>query len=403
MSRDDHARSPYSAASSLLGYLYQCRYALLDALNRLRNENSVKITIETVDDVTFEQEWNPADILQIKHHITARGNLSDSSPEIWKTLQVWINGLCNARIESDARFFLVTTGLCAAGTAAAYLRPEGRCPKEALRRLSAAASGSTNKANLPAYRSFTSLSDIMRERFVNSITVLDGSPSITELDEHLRKAVFFGVERRHLDSYVNRIEGWWYQRVVAHLTDETVAPISGEELESECNRIREQFRQDSLVIDNDIIAKVVDTSQYKDFNFVKQLNLIDVSSIRKFHAIRNYYRAFAHRSRWVREDLVLVGELERYDDALIEEWEIVFNQMKDRLDDGATESKKVVAAQSVYEWAENGSHRRIRDTATEPFIARGSYQMLADVPRVGWHPEYHSLMDDTMPDGDVLQ
>ena len=398
MARDDQTRGPHSAAPALLGYYYQCRYALLDALNRLREDNRVRIAIETVDDVAFEQEGNPAEILQIKHHTTAKGNLSDSSPEIWKTLQVWIDGLCAERIDSDARFFLVTTGLCADGSAAAYLRPKTRCPAEALKRLSAAAADSTNRTNLLAYRSFMSLRDDIRKRLVNRITVLDGSPSITELDEDLRKAVHFIAESRHLGCCVSLIEAWWYRRVVTHLADETAAPILGEELESACSRIREQFRQDNLVIDDDI-AKVVDDSKYKDMKFVRQLRLIDVGKERVLIAINDYYRAFEQRSRWVREELLHVGEHQSYQDRLLDEWKIQFYQMKDELGEGACDPKMVRAAQGVYRWVETGNHPPIRAAVTEPFVARGTYQELADLLRVGWHPEYRALMDATSDGG----
>jgi hypothetical protein len=106
------------------------------------------------------------------------------------------------------------------------------------------------------------------------------------------------------------------------------------------------------------------------------------------HAIRNYYRAFEQRSRWVREDLLLIGELERYEERLIEEWDLHFEQMRDDLGDDAAEEAMRQAAQSLYKWVESGSHRFIRPGVTEPAIARGTYQMLADDLRVGWHLEF---------------
>ena len=339
------------------------------------------------------------ELLQTKHHAKPCVNLSDSSPDLWKTLRVWIDRLCETSVPPDSQFFFITTALCADGTAAAYLRPSGRDPAMALRCLTAAATTSDNQENRSSYCAFKSLPDSLRRRLVSGITILDGSPTIDKLGDRLKEALFHSVDRRYLDSYLSSLEGWWYGRVLAHLRDDSAAPIPGEELESECSRIREQFRQDNLVIDNGIVAKVVDPSEYEDMKFVKQLSLIDVGATRVLHAIKNYYRASEHRSRWVREELLHVGELERYEDRLFEEWEVRFHQMKDHLGERAGDPKMVCAGQGLYCWAETGTHLPIRTAVTEPFVARGTYHRLAEILRVGWHPEYRALMDDATHDG----
>lgn len=396
-------RPSHSAAPSLQGYLYQCRYALLEAVRRLPSENRISISIETLDDVVFYQEGEPIELLQTKHHVRPGVNLSDSSPDLWKTLRVWIDRLCETSVPPDSQFFFITTALCEDGTAAAYLRPSGRDPATALRRLTAAATTSQNRENHSSYCTFKSLPDSLRERLVSGITILDGSPTIDKLGDRLKEALFYNVDRRYLDSYLGSLEGWWYRRVLAHLRDDSATPIPGEELESECSRIREQFRQDNLVIDDDIIAKVVDPNEYEDMKFVKQLSLIDVGAARVLHAIKNYYRASEHRSKWVREELLHVGDLERYEDRLFEEWETRFHQMKDQLREGACDLKKLCAGQGLYSWAETGTHRPLRTAVTEPFVARGTYHRLAEILRVGWHPEYRALMGDATSDGGTSQ
>lgn len=381
-------RGKYSAASSSLGYFYQCRYALLEALRRLSEGDPISISIETLDDVVFETDDSAVEVLQTKHHINAHANLTDASPDLWKTLRIWIEGQSDGNIPQDARFFLITTATCDNGTAAAYLRPGVRDEKKALERLAATASTSTNETNSPAYRAFRSLKAEDRELLVTSITVLDDSPSIGQLDDQLQQAVFYAVERQFLSSYLQRLEGWWFGRVVKHLLDDNADPILGEELEAEANRIREQFKEDNLPIDDDIMWATVDASGYMGRTFVEQLNLIDVNQDRVVHAIRNYYRAFEQRSRWVREDLLYVGDLERYEEQLIEEWDLIFQQMRDALGEDAAEEAKIRAAQDLYKWVETGTHRVIKPAVTEPAIARGTYQMLADDLRVGWHLEF---------------
>ena len=379
-------------ASSSLGYFYQCRYALLEALRRLPKGDRISIGIETLDDVVFETHDSAVQVLQTKHHINAHASLSDASPDLWKTLRIWIDGQSGGNIPQNAQFFLITTAVCNDGTAASYLRPWGRDEVKALERLAATASTSKSETNSPAYRAFLSMKAEGRELLVNSIAVLDGSPSIDQLDNQLQQAVFYAVERRFLDSYLQRLEGWWFGRVVKHLLDDNAGPIIGEELEAEASRIREQFKEDNLPVDDDIMRETVDAIGYLEKTFVEQLKLIDVNHNRVVHAIRNYYRAFEQRSRWMREDLLYVRELERYEERLIEEWDLMFEQMRDELGEAAAEKAKVRAAQNLYKWVEMGTHAVIRPAVTEPAIARGTYQMLADDLRVGWHLEFRERL-----------
>lgn len=385
-------RGQFSAAPSSLGYFYQCRYALLEALRRLPDGDRISIGIETLDDVVFEKDGAPVEILQTKHHINSRASLSDASPDLWKSLRIWIEGQSGGTIPPDARLFLVTTGVCSTGAAAAYLRPDGRDEQKALERLAATASTSTSNTNAVAYKAFTSLNDEGRTCLIKAMTVLDASPSIGQLDDRLRQAVFYGVERRFLDSYVQRLVEWWYGRVVKHLLDQHPSPILGEELEAEAHRIQDQFKVDNLPVDDDIMQATVDASGYMGRPFVEQLNLIGVNQNRVLHAIRNYYRAFEHRSRWLREELLYVGDLERYEDRLVEEWDLMFQQMRDVLGTDAAEEAKTRAAQNLYCWVETGSHHPIRPAVSEPAIARGTYQMLADDLRVGWHLEFRERL-----------
>ncbi len=338
-------------ASSSLGYFYQCRYALLEALRRLPKGDRISIGIETLDDVVFETHDSAVQVLQTKHHINAHASLSDASPDLWKTLRIWIDGQSGGNIPQNAQFFLITTAVCNDGTAASYLRPWGRDEVKALERLAATASTSKSETNSPAYRAFLSMKAEGRELLVNSIAVLDGSPSIDQLDNQLQQAVFYAVERRFLDSYLQRLEGWWFGRVVKHLLDDNAGPIIGEELEAEASRIREQFKEDNFPVDDDIMRETVDAIGYLEKTFVEQLKLIDVNHNRVVHAIRNYYRAFEQRSRWMREDLLYVRELERYEERLIEEWNLMFEQMRDELGEAAAEkAKSVLRRTSISGW-----------------------------------------------------
>ncbi|MBK7032615.1 MAG: hypothetical protein IPH49_05005 [Ignavibacteria bacterium] len=170
--------------------------------------------------------------------------------------------------------------------------------------------------------------------------------------------------------------------------------ILGGELESQLSDLRDQFKQDALPIADDLLNFSPDdaaVAAHEDSPFVQQLELAKAGKRRVVAAIRDYYRAFEQRSRWLRHDLLLVGDLDSYEQRLTQEWELVFEAIRDELGDTAADNSKETAARKVLEWAERISIP-IRPAVTEPFVTRGSLHILADELRVGWHYDFRERL-----------
>jgi len=82
------AKPIHSAAQSAAGYLYQARLALAECLRYTYADSGVEIAIEKLDDISFEKDGTPLELLQTKHHLKKTGDLSDGSVDLWKTLRV---------------------------------------------------------------------------------------------------------------------------------------------------------------------------------------------------------------------------------------------------------------------------------------------------------------------------
>jgi len=400
-----HDRGEYSAAASALGYLYQIRYALSESLRRLRKAEQFVLSIETLDDVVFEVEGEAVEILQTKHHLNRGANLTDGSPDLWKTLRIWCEAELGKRSPENAFYFLITTASAVEGSAAYYLKQsiQARDNIKAMERLNATVNSSTSATNRQAYDAFKLLTEAQRANLLDRVFIFDASPSIGDLGEQIREDLFFAVEKRFLNSFLQRLEGWWFFRVIQALQDDKLKLILSEELESETSNLREQFKLENLPIDLDILSASVDASGYQDRVFVEQLRLIEIGAPRIVHAIKNYFRAFEQRSRWVREDLLFVGELGLYENRLMEEWDVLFQQMRDELDEDATEDEMLRSAQTLYKWVETAQHIQIRPGVTEPFVSRGTYHMLSDAQRVGWHTEFSHRVKRILDAKEMIQ
>ena len=394
----------FSAADSALGYLYQVRCALLWSLQRLKDEVEFEASIETLDDVTFENSGTPAELLQTKLHKNRGADLSDSSPDIWKTIRIWISALNSGAITERTNLYLVTTENAAEGTIARYLRKDDRNVDDAILRLNAVAQTSTNQTNAAAYQAYLSKTDAQRKSLVEKIVVIDRAPGIADLDELLRKEVFHAAPRIYQDAFLNYLEGWWFRRAVKQLQNVSAGDrILSEEIEAQMADLRDRFKQDSLPIADDLLNYELDdqtAEAHKDFPFVQQVKLATTHSRRIAAAVRDFYRAFEQRSRWQREDLLFVGDLNVYEKGLEEEWELVFAGVEDRLGRDATEQEKTAAAQEVLNWAEIGNVRTlIKKNVREPFVTRGSLHILANELRIGWHPEFRHLLQHILEGG----
>ena len=388
--------NPFSAINASLGYLYQVRAGLLWSLQRLRRDEVFQVSIESIDDVAFESGGGePSVLLQTKHHSSRTASLTDASPDIWKTLRVWIEGSTSGVVPSHATLCLITTGTAPPGSAASMLGVDGRNATAARAILDATARTSSNSTNASAYAAYEAMAPTDREALLNRVIVIDVAPTVSDLDDSLRTEVFWAVDRSHQTSFLDRLEGWWSRRVILQLTGAPGDRIGSVEIEAQMAELRDQFRQESLPIDDDLLDFTLDdaTEQaHAEHLFVKQIEIIAAGKRRVGNAIRDYYRAYEQRSRWLREDLIVGMDLRRYERRLIEEWEVVFEAMRDELGTDATEAAKLAAARTVLTWAERASYP-IRPGVTEPFLCKGSLHMISDEGRIGWHPEFPDVLE----------
>lgn len=377
----------FSAADSAVGYLYQVRLALLSALQRLARDETFALYLETLDDVVFETKGSALDLLQLKHHCGRAANLTDASPDLWKSLCVWMNGRAQGTIPPYARLFLITTSDVGPGSAASKLMAGDRDEPEAQKRLDHTATTSTNDTNRSAYELYRGLSATEKSALLSTVVIAPRAPDITNVGDGIRAEARLAVRREHLGPFVDRLEGWWFGRALRQLVDASSPPILSTEIESEWHDLQEQFNRNALPVDRDILENEVDAAAYENAVFVHQVRLAGISHKRILTAIRDYYRAFAQRSRWMREDLLLVDELDSYERLLREEWELQFNRLADEIGDEAADDAMRVAAQKVYAWVEASCYP-IRPQVEHRSMSRGSFHILADSLRVGWHPQF---------------
>jgi hypothetical protein len=394
----------FSAGEQGLGYIYQARLALLQLLQL---PEDTAIFLEKDDDLDFVDGEGGKSLASLKHKAIG-DRLTDLSTDFWKSVNIWLARYKrDGRAASNLRFFLFTTGTVSTGSFLARLLPDQPAASgdTTLTELAdTALAGSTSKLIAPIATAFNELSEPEKQDFLERILILDGSPRISDIPALIRDKHMRSIRREHREFVFERLEGWWTDAVIKQLTGAKSEGIFGYEVSDKLSNFAEEYKADNLPITfrGKVPTDEIDTDADPRL-FVAQLREIGISSNRIRSAILDYYRAFEQRSAWARENLLVLGEVEEYEDRLTDEWgrykDVAFEKLKD---DSAEEALREAGA-TLYNWAEFETGKieslRIRARVTEPYVLRGSFHILADAtpePKVYWHPRFLDRLGEVL-------
>ncbi|MBX3121140.1 MAG: hypothetical protein KF784_18930 [Fimbriimonadaceae bacterium] len=387
----------YSASEQGLGYIYQARLALL---RLLQLPEDTAVFFEMDDDLDFIDADGGKSLASLKHKAVG-DRLTDLSTDFWKSVNIWLTRYNRyGRAASNLRFFLFTTGTVSTNSFLARLLPAQPAASGDAATLTdlanAALADSTSKVIAPIATAFNELSDLEKQDFLERILILDASPRIGDIPTIIKDNHMRSIRREHRDFVFERVEGWWTDAVIKQLTGASKDGIFGYEVSDKLSNFSEEYKTDNLPITfrGKVPAEEIDIEGDPRL-FVAQLREIGISSSRIRSAILDYYRAFEQRSSWARENLLVSGEVEEYEDRLTDEWNRYKDVAFEKLKDDSAEDALREAGATLYNWVEFETAKleslRIRARVTEPYVLRGSFHILADStpePRVYWHPRF---------------
>lgn len=389
----------YSAGEQGLGYIYQPRFALLRLLQLPENTS---VLIEKDDDLDFIDNDGVKTLASLKHKGVG-DRLTDLSTDFWKSVRIWLARYNrDGRSEASLRFFLFSTGAVSDNSFLRRFLSEPPAKNDEVISISQMATDVLSKSEAKLIREiavdFNKLTDDEKNDFLSRIVIFDGGPRIDDVpaiikDQHMRS-----IQRDNRDAIFERIEGWWNDTIVNLLVGKRTEAILGYEISDKLSAFAEEYKSDNLPITfrGKVPAGEIDADSDPRL-FVVQLREIGIASNRIRNAILDYYRAFEQRSSWARQNLLISGEMEEYEDRLVDEWSRYRDVVFEELDEGSADSVLLEAGKALYRWADlesgNSGTLRIRERVTEPYVVRGGLHILANgrpLPRVYWHPRFLS-------------
>lgn len=384
----------FNASASMLGYIYQIRYALFLSLKKLSDisdPDEFNISIEKLDDVAFDKNGTVEELLQTKCHITP-GNLTDRSPDIWKTIRIWIALHDSKEITlGKVILTLVTTQALATGSLVSFLGIDNDRDINSAKSLMDQISNEDNEVNKLGYNAYSRLTEAEKNLLLNSIRIIGGSNSLLQIREKLIPIARQSVPAVAANAFVGRLEGEWFKWCIEALSKIPTGIINLGNLQSLIDQLRPEYSLTNLPIEfSDAMPAVIDADN-DNRTFVNQLKLFNAPPRMIQHAIINYYRAFEQRNKWHVDGLLDPGELGTYDRKLSEKWSEKLSYLEAQQALTEEENKNKFAL-DLYQYCQENGVIPIRRDFIETYLAKGSYHLLADKLDIGWHPEFGNLL-----------
>jgi len=121
--------------------------------------------------------------------------------------------------------------------------------------------------------------------------------------------------------------------------------------------------------------------------YVRQLRIIDLEHIEVLEAVNDYLRSSVDRTEWARRGFVTENSLEEYE----RELEITWRNKKRKITLGHSAASLQQQGQLLY--ADCMDHALALDgLPTPPAFLRGSMHSIADDCKIGWHPDYATIL-----------
>ena len=389
----------HDAAPNAIGYVHQVDWALTEMLATGPDRPDEMMMLEQLDDVSWELDSGPTELLQVKHHIGKAGTLGDKSVDLWKSIKVWLDD-GSFRDPSGPQLRLITTSGAPINSAASLLRSgEARDEDRALELLDEAARNSTSDTTKGGRHLWLKQPKDIRVGLVARLRVIDGSIKIEGVGDSIRRLLFWvGLDDQQLELFTLELRTWWHE-VAIDLLLKRRPPVTAFEVRAKVERLRDAFTSRSLPTTvarprADELKQIV--GAHNDAVFVKQLDWIQVPTHLLERAVIDFWRTVEQTTVWVANHLIELAELGDYREALMEQWEYAWDAMLRKLPADAAPEVKADAGYALWSEMRDRTDPYLRAEYGEAFYRNGVLYELANTldntVAKGWHPEYEDML-----------
>jgi hypothetical protein len=123
--------------------------------------------------------------------------------------------------------------------------------------------------------------------------------------------------------------------------------------------------------------------------FIRQLEIIEASEQDRVRAVSDFLRTSADKSNWAEKGMIFEGSLAEWDEFLVGRHNLISGEVTDLHADKSAAFRGRAAYRQCAR-----IEAPLEGRAVPSHFVHGSFNALADIPRLGWHPEYQALLGE---------
>ncbi len=405
------------ASASFAGFLFQPERALLH-LSQLTDRNH-SISIEYVDDVSIHDEKGfVISTEQDKYSIAKPITFQNSSLDLWKTFAIWIDLLMQKKV-SEKTIFICSSNKKIIPKSFLYELPKHNLEnlkdfldefltkkKNSLLELREKAS-KENKDEKKVGKTLKVL--IKKIEFVKkNISFFKSILSNLKIEdeqtpEKIKSRFLNQIQRQEKNSISDRIyddlNGWLINRIKYLWGRKEKAIISKEEFNQRVEMINSSEVLNQLIFrtKNEVQKELGDTIKlpdlYTDRLFVQQIDVIDRYKKSEFilEAINDFLCYEKEEMRIANMGTITSSDFQKFIDNNQKRWKNVFLSKVTNDPEQYSDTDKNKIAIDIYDTTMN-LNIKFKDVydinISNRYIKTGSFHKLADIPEIGWSPNW---------------
>ncbi|MCW8087671.1 ABC-three component system protein [Sabulicella glaciei] len=398
----DHKSEAHSAEGSALGFWFQAYFALLTLVTLTTDEAA--IGIEQLDDVELKADGQTL-LYQLKHSISAKPPpITIKSRSLWRTVKVWIDVLPQVTLAETTLHLIAVGDIPSDSPLRALTDPDtnradlvAAMTAEAARVIEAREAAAKAKKTLPfpdrvdGCRAFLALSEPERLNLLRRTIIRPDSPTVGEIEQEIAGHFHF-VLPEYRPAVAKRLIEWWDRQIVYSLCGERDRVITRAELQSQVMAVVADLEQGKLVAEFETVSHPEDYQP--DGMLARQIELVKGKPYDLERAIREEWKARAQRARWLADNPAMASKISAYDAVLREHWSDRHAELVDECASLEDEGK-CASGLKLLRWTHHEAPSTVRPIAEgwgAAYYVRGTYQVLAINLKVGWHPDYETLL-----------
>lgn len=377
------APAKHTAPGQYLGFALQpvrlCHYLLTC-------KDGAYVSMEHTDDVAIHTSAGAVIREQMKSALS-QNPLSDFAVDLWKTINIWLESVASGESDIETtwfRYYVTPTksGGIAEALSKASTPEEAAAVTAAIRKVL----GKKKPACLPYLQPFLDMDAEERAKLISRITIISVHDDPVE---PLRERVGLFMRPELIDDTCAALIGMAKEEADSFIRRKEPAVLSSEAFKTKAGA---WIRRVNWPMTLTSMVPVPTTEQVQDMfsvrpTFIRQLEFIDATDEERLRAVSDFLRSSADKSYWAEKGTIYEDSLNELDSNLIMRQGAIAGMVGDLNEDKPAKTRgRLVYRQCIQ------LTLPLEGQAVPGHFLHGCLNDLADKIRLGWHPDYTSLL-----------